>query len=187
MEDGFIDVKLKESDENKVKSKKLNKSETFAIIFTAIAMVIVAIIIAISTSTNNNFENYFGGYNTAEEYVGHLVIVDKIVPKQNTYIDTWYGNDITIKNNSGKVVKYIYYELDAYNSVGDYVESEFDNQKFKITGPINNSQTSTYNFNRSYYCSSTIKSFKITYFRVEFMDNTTVEYNKAMINILNGE
>ncbi len=191
MEDGFLKVEVRENKNTtnkKNQTKKMTKGQMIGLICTAIFVFIISIVvpIVVSTITKDNFEKDFGGYETAQEYVDNLVDITNIIPVENSYISSWYGDKITIKNNADKSVKYIKYSLAAYNAVGDYVKSEFDDTKFNITGPIEQGESQTYSGDRTYYCKSTIKSFKITYFSVEFIDGTKVVYNKAMIEVLNG-
>ena len=51
--------------------------------------------------------------------------------------------DFKIKNISGKEIKYIKFNIDYINSVGDKLEPSFFSEAVQIVGPIANEKTAT--------------------------------------------
>ena len=90
---------------------------------------------------------------------------------------------ITIQNNFGKTIKYIYFKTYYYNRVGDpaYCEIQKTNYKgLKITGPIKNKVIDTYYWDAVIYNNSTGKIY-IKSAEVIFMDGTkkTISIKKS--------
>lgn len=81
------------------------------------------------------------------------------------------------KNTSNKVVKYISFEWDPYNAVGDVVGCSIRGYRRtggKVTGPINPGQT--YGYGYYWDCmwyNNTIKKLKLTKIEIDYMDGTT--------------
>lgn len=90
------------------------------------------------------------------------------------------------QNTSDKVIKYCYFTVVPYNSVGDAVsctirhQSEFTG---KVTGPINPGQRygENYSWQNAWYNNSIVKA-KLTKIRIEYMDGTSQNLTGQDVN-----
>jgi hypothetical protein len=97
------------------------------------------------------------------------------------------GVDLNIvwKNNSNKTIKYIFFDVIPYNSVGDaqYCEIRRTSQyRGKVTGPI--SPGETYGYNRVWECAwynNTIIRVQLVGVDITYMDGTSVSINKSQV------
>jgi len=87
------------------------------------------------------------------------------------------GVDLHIvwKNNTGKSIKYIVFEAEAYNGVDDKVNCtirDYSSFRGQITGPVKNGETKGYGtyWSCAWY-NSTIKSAKLVKVNIEFMND----------------
>lgn len=186
MEDGFLFVNTSNNNNNTPKQEKNKKAINIFCIVLSITVVFVLIFIGIYfTNKNKEFENYFGGYETAGEYVDSLVTINDISAEPNLFLEDWYSINVSFTNNSEKEIKYIYEKYSVYNAVNDRVKSDFDGREFKRTGPFKTGKKYS-SSTEIYYCESSVKYVKFEYFYIEYSDGTTVKFNKAMLNYLNS-
>lgn len=69
---------------------------------------------------------------------------------------------ITLQNNFGKTIKYIYFNTYYYNTVGDPAYCVIQNthyQRLRVTGPIKNGEYNLYSWNAVIYNNSTGKMY----------------------------
>jgi len=187
MENGFFNVNINKDVQEKyiLENDKKKKENTFILIFSLILAIIIAgVTIAICIFTNN--ENKFGGYETAQQYVDSIITIKDVSPIKNDIISSWYGISISFINNNEEEIKYIWQEYTVYNSVGDYVKSEFDEVQFKATGPFIKGKKFIRVTEKDNYCKEKIVSAKISYLKIEFMSGETVNFNKEMLNYVNS-
>ncbi len=70
--------------------------------------------------------------------------------------------EITFRNNFGKTIKYVYFNTYYYNAVGDPAKCEIYNtnyERLKVTGPIKNGASESYEWDAVLYNSSTTKMY----------------------------
>lgn len=93
--------------------------------------------------------------------------------------------DITFENISGKTMKYISFDFDFINAVGDSVPCDVWGWRCykKVTGPMHPNveyyahwDTIVYNFSA--------KSVKIRYIYIEFMDGTDLEITEKNLHYI---
>ena len=98
-----------------------------------------------------------------------------------TSINSVGGVDLSISwkyLNKSKDIKYIYFDMLPYNTVGDPVKGKYDNgvKTGKITGPISSSNKKIISKWSTFWYNSTICCFKITKVKVEYMDGSKYTY-----------
>lgn len=88
------------------------------------------------------------------------------------------GFDISIINNTNKTIKYVKFNVNAYNAVGDMVYDGYKTRKG--IGPVEGYETGSWSFDNCWFYNSTINDVKIISMSVEYMDKT-----KLVINNIN--
>ncbi len=133
------------------------------------------------------------GGMTEEEVQNIIKVFDVSVANINSV----GGVDMQIawENTSNKTIKYIYFNVTAYNAVGDPVACDIRGYytiNGEVTGPIEpgtvignyNIDSDTY-FNGHYweclYYNSTIRSFKLNSIEIKYMDGTNVKISSSEI------
>ena len=154
-------------------------------------------------------------YKMVEDYILDSIAVDNYInmtlPIYNKYYDkngNWknrfgyiidYGFDLNcvngiepmfeFYNTSNKIVKYVHVYFKIYNAVNDICLLQYNQgTTAQITGvgPINPSNSATYNWNSAtHYTSGDASHMKIIKIKIDYMDNTsyTFQYNNLPIDI----
>lgn len=92
-------------------------------------------------------------------------------------INSANGVDVKIawRNCSSKVIKYITFEVNPYNAVGDRVRCEItnsDSRRLQITGPIEKGYAPEYYYWEAVWYNNTIKTLKLSTIEIEYMDGS---------------
>ncbi|MEE5991756.1 MAG: hypothetical protein V3G42_00795 [Oscillospiraceae bacterium] len=88
-----------------------------------------------------------------------------------------------VKNNSGKTIKYLNFHLKPFNSVNDFVSSEYEHQneqKLQCTEPISPNQELELNWENCWYNNSIVGA-KLDYVEITYMDGTTEKLNGSEV------
>ena len=89
------------------------------------------------------------------------------------------------KNTSNKVIKYITFEWEPYNAVGDIVPCQIrGNQSARgtVTGPINPGQTHGYGYYwENMWYNNTIKKLVLVGIDIDYMDGSNLKINRSDI------
>ena len=80
----------------------------------------------------------------------------------------------SVKNNTGRTIKYLHFWFVAYDGVGEQVD---DRQGVKFTGPLVDGGIKNNVIFSNAWHSNTIKTVKVLYVRVDYMDGTTESLN----------
>jgi outer membrane murein-binding lipoprotein Lpp len=114
---------------------------------------------------------------SAEEKARSILRVSSVYPSKPNSAG---GVDFYViwKNNSDQVIKYIVFEVQPYNAVGDVVSSEIGNRstyRGQSTGPFKKGQGNDGNsyWENAWY-NNTIKTVKLNRVEIEYMDGTKV-------------
>ena len=81
---------------------------------------------------------------------------------------------LSFRNDFNKTIKYIYFGVAAYNSVGDFVKSEIPGQNgmLQYTGPLSSGATAYGRIWDNCFYNWSIKGVKVLCAVIEFMDGT---------------
>lgn len=118
---------------------------------------------------------------SAKEKVRSILRISKLFASKPNSAN---GVDLNIywKNNSDKVIKYIVFQVEAYNAVNDIVFSEIgSHSKYNAqdTGPYKKGEgESGDSYWENAWYNSTIKSVKLTNVDIEYMDGTKINITK---------
>lgn len=97
---------------------------------------------------------------------------------------------VKVKNNSNKVLKYVYFTVVGENSVGDKVSCKY-NTKCRWQGPLKPGKTSNNGLCWTLYLENQMKrnSFKAEDIKIDFMDGTSwpeVPDNKKVVSMFHS-
>lgn len=130
-----------------------------------VLLVVVAILLVSCATGANSY------------YIEEGVIeVKRISVEKPNYFD---GIDMNIawRNLSGKEIKYIYFDVQAFNAVDDPVKCDIRRESVRtvyVPGPIPANFNNTHYWDAIWY-NRTIKRAEILNIRIEYMDGTTKE------------
>ena len=93
--------------------------------------------------------------------------------------------DLTFKNISGKTIKYISFDIDFINAVGDSVPCEIWGWRCyqRVTGPMYNNTEYSVHWDTIVY-NSTARSIKIRYVYIEYSDGTDLEITEKNLHYI---
>jgi hypothetical protein len=93
----------------------------------------------------------------------------------------------SIRNNTDKEIKYVYFTLQFLNAVGDVIQSEMYNSAadgsmtWQVTGPITSYTTTTFS-GHGFYNSAFAGTYRLVSYTVIFMDDTQIAINGTNMN-----
>jgi len=101
------------------------------------------------------------------------------------------GIDVKLSyiNLSSKTIKYIYFDVTAYNDVEDITVSTISNKataSLRVIGPIHNEEVKNGQFSNVWY-NSTISGVKLNQIRIEYMDKSTHTIEEKDISKIFGK
>ena len=183
MEDGYISVGGGEQNISpKSKKNKIIKSILLCLGIFVLICVVVVVCVFVDDAKTKKFESYFGGYDTAQEYVNTLVSVNDLYLLESPYYNNSYGVGISISNLSDKTVASVKIKYTAYNSMGYHIDSDFDDKTFSYPFGV---QGGYYRDSaRIYDSSAPIYKIKITYLKIVYEDGSTIKFNTGMLDCL---
>lgn len=132
-----------------------------------IMLLVLAVLTVLLVSCATGGESYY-----LEDGV---INIKKITVAKPNIVD---GVDMTIywQNLSGKEIKYIYFDVQAFNAVDDPVKCEIKGTSvrtnMRVTGPIS-AKFNSYHYWEAVWYNSSIKRAEILNVRIEYMDGTT--------------
>ena len=132
------------------------------------------------------FDKYSNEIKKLDNFEKNSILSEKFLLFSKSNMKIYYALHNEIINNNEEEIKYIWQEYTVYNSVGDYVKSEFDDVQFKATGPFIKGKKFIRVTEKDNYCKEKIVSAKISYLKIEFMSGETVNFNKEMLNYVNS-
>ena len=198
MEDGFIEIVPKKDDYDKnldnyvkrVQAEKRKRKDAILItIISIIGTILIsgAIILGVNLNSKNSFENYFGGYGSAKEYVNNLIKIDKLeIYPSHTETKLRYGIDICFTNKWNRSISYLSFMFKAYY-LDKYVESPFDEYDYSFYGPYYINEECSCKSKDVIICKKQITHIKVRSMLIQDYNNNVVRFNNAMLDYINEE
>ena len=164
------------------KNKKKKIVWTILLWFGVFVVICAAVVIFVYVDDvqRKKFESYFGGYETAQEYVDTLLSVNRLYLLESAYYNNSYGVGISISNRSDKTVSSVKIKYTAYNSLGYHINSDFDDKTFNYPFGIQGGYS--HDSPRIYDSDAPIYMIKITYLKIEYEDGSSIKFNTGMLD-----
>ena len=93
--------------------------------------------------------------------------------------------DLALRNKYAKIIKYITFEVEFYNAVGDVIRNQignYDSAKLEYTGPCNPNQTDEAHWEACFYNSTFSNVLHFREITIEYMDGTKITIPSEFTN-----